>query len=131
MNNINRSETADTPSVFFDEQTKTLSIIGNSYPENCSNIYEPIIEFVSNYNVSDFQKLKLHFYYNLINSTSVVYVSKLVLKVSDLKKKGLEVNVKWSYDRFDEELLDLGEKFSSISELEFEYEPIVDENDVN
>ncbi len=129
MKDINRNQTADSPAINFNKNTKTLSITGNSYPENCSSIYEPILDFIVNYDVEELKKLQINFYFNLVNSTSVVYISKLLLNASSLTKNGLDVGVKWSYDQFDEELLDLGEKFASIAELEFEYVPIKDEND--
>jgi hypothetical protein len=114
-------KTDDTPEIVFDLQTFTLSVSGNSYPENCELVYLPVIEFLGTYDFKNNKRLNLNFYFNLINSTSVVYVAQLFSKLSAIADKDILIKVKWSYDEFDEELKELGERFSSISNLPFEY----------
>ena len=121
MENINRIEAADCPEINFDKNSKIFRIFGNSYPENCEMIYEPIKDFIKNYNINENKILKLEFQFNLINSTSIVYIAQIIMKVAELAQKGLQVTIKWFYDINDEELLDLGNKLSSISNLPFEY----------
>jgi hypothetical protein len=48
------------------------------------------------------------------------------MKIAQLHTDGLIVSILWYYDEFDEELLDLGEKLSSISNLPFTFKPIKD-----
>ncbi len=128
MSGINQSPSEDGPEVNFNKETLTFKISGNSYPENCEKIYEPIKKFIEHYSESGNKTLNLDFHFNLINSTSTVYVAQIIVRVAELAKKGLDVSVKWYYDQYDEELLDLGEKLSSISSLVFEYIPIVEED---
>ena len=128
MININRAETNDSPSIIFDEEKRTLSISGNSYPENCELIYEPIKGFLDNYNIEENNMLNFNFYFNLINSTSTVYVAQIIVKVAELAQEGLSVFIRWKYDEYDEEMLDLGEKLSSISKLPIDYVPVKDED---
>jgi len=128
MININRAETNDSPSIIFDEEKRTLSISGNSYPENCELIYEPIKAFLDSYNIEENNMLNFYFYFNLINSTSTVYVAQIIVKVAELAQEGLSVFIRWKYDEYDEEMLDLGEKLSSISKLPIDYVPVKDED---
>jgi len=128
MENIARSATEDSPEVSFNEVNKTLKITGNSYPENCETIYVPLTNFIDKYNVENNKILNLYFYYNLINSTSTMYIARIITRISELVKEGLVVTIKWCYDENDEELMDLGEKLSSISKLPFEFVPIVEED---
>ena len=79
MENINCKGTDDSPEIMFDEEKKTLSLIGNSYPENCEKLYEPIKIFLDEYNVVENNMLNFHFYFNLINSTSTVYVAQIIV----------------------------------------------------
>ena len=127
MENINRSPSEDGPEIEFNNEKKLFKITGNSYPENCEKIFEPVKNFLNNYNIEDNKELNFHFHFNLINSTSTVYVAQIVVKVAELVKKGLKVSIKWYYDQYDEELLDLGEKMASISKLPIEYIPVLDE----
>jgi SiaC family regulatory phosphoprotein len=128
MESINRVETDDCPKVLFDNAKKSLTISGNSYPENCGKIYEPIKTFIENYDVDEHNMLNFYFHFNLINSTSTVYVAQIIVKVAELANEGLSVFIKWSYDEDDEEMLDLGKKLSSISKLPIEYTSVKDED---
>jgi len=128
MVNINHIETDDSPGIIFDENKRTLTIVGNSYPENCEPIYEPIKTFLDNYDINKNNMLNFYFHFNLINSTSTVYVAQIIVKVAGLAQEGLSVFIRWKYDEHDEEMLDLGEKLSSISKLPIDYVPVKDEN---
>jgi hypothetical protein len=126
MNNINQIQQQDSPEVIFDNKKKILKISGNSYPENCEIIYEPINVFLDEYTINKSDKLNFEFRFNLINSTSTVYLAQIIMKIAQLHTDGLIVSILWYYDEFDEELLDLGEKLSSISNLPFTFKPVKD-----
>jgi hypothetical protein len=128
MQEIYQSPSEDGPEINFNEKNKMFKISGNSYPENCEKIYEPVLHFIENYNIEENKTLNFHFHFNLINSTSTVYVAQMVVKIAQLVKKGLTVSIKWYYDVFDEELLDLGEKLASISKLPIEFISVDDED---
>jgi hypothetical protein len=114
----------DTPEIVFDLKTNTLSFIGNSYPENCELVYLPVLDFLNSYDFQQKKHLNLDFHFNLINSTSVVYVAQIFSKLQIYQKESNQIKVKWSYDEFDEELMELGERFSSICKLPFTYNPV-------
>ena len=126
MKNIGVSPSEDGPEISFDEENRIFKISGNSYPENCEKIYEPIKQFLEDYKIEENGKLNFDFHFNLINSTSTVYLAQIIMKIAGLSKEGLSVLVKWYYDRYDEELLELGEKLASISNLPFMYIPVED-----
>jgi hypothetical protein len=126
MKNIGVSPSADGPEVSFDEENKVFKISGNSYPENCEKIYDPIKQFLDDYEIQENGKLNFEFHFNLINSTSTVYLAQIIMKISKLSEAGLVVFVKWYYDLYDEELLELGEKLATISNLPFMYIPVED-----
>ena len=128
MQNINRLATDDCPEINYDAEKNRLTISGNSYPENCEIIYEPIKKFLDDYDIEKNNMLNFYFRFNLINSTSTVYLAQIIVKVAELAKEGLSVFIKWYYDEDDEELLDLGEKLSAISKLPFEYAAVKDEH---
>lgn len=125
MNSYTHAE--DTPEVNFDKETNTYSIIGNSYMENCIKFYEPIKAFIENYESTGRKELNLVLHFNLLNSSSAVYLAQVIIRVSEIAKKGLDVKVTWMYDVHDEELLELGQKLSSISKLPFEYKAVEEE----
>ena len=109
------NQTDDTPEIIFDPLTTTLSFKGNSYPENCELVYLPVIEFLNNFDVEKHKVINLNFHFNLINSTSVVYVAQMFSRLASLSTKDLTINVTWCFDEFDEELKELGERYNSLA----------------
>ena len=126
MGNGTFNQAKDTPEVIFDKENKVFQISGNSYPENCEKIYEPIKLFLDEYKVISDEELNFEFKFNLINSTSTVYLVQIIMKIAQLSEKGLNISISWQYDNYDEELLELGEKLATISNLPFTYVPIHD-----
>ena len=118
---INKEATNDRPAINFNSKTHVLYIAGNSYPENCSSVYDPIKSFIENYNIAEQKDITLHCHFNLLNSTSSVHVAQLIMLIAEKKEKGLEANIIWTYDEHDEEMLDLGEKLASISKMDIEF----------
>ena len=128
MENIVREANEDSPEIVYLEEANLLKIVGNSYPENCEVIYEPIKKYLGKYSVEENPELNLYFHFNLINSTSTVYIAQIIVSIAELVKKGLKTSITWCYDQYDEELLDLGQKLAFVSKLPFEYEAIPDED---
>ncbi|MDF1673625.1 MAG: DUF1987 domain-containing protein [Vicingaceae bacterium] len=124
---IYRQATNDSPEVKFNIESKILIIKGNSYPENCSGLYNPIKQFIENYNIEEMSSLELHCHFNLLNSTSSVHIAQLIMLLADKRSKGLNCKVIWTYDEHDEEMLDLGEKLASISKLDIEFKVELDD----
>lgn len=118
---INRQATNDSPEVSFNIETKVFQIKGNSYPENCGSLYEPIKTFIENYDITELGSLDFYCHFNLLNSTSSVHLAQIVMLLADKKAKGLNCNIVWTYDEHDEEMLDLGEKLASISKMDIEF----------
>ncbi len=123
-NSIERTATDDKPEIRFNESSNTLTIVGNSYPENCSVIYEPIKKFIENLDLQ--KKLTVSFYFNLLNSTSSVYVAQVVILIAEKSQDGLATEIDWKYDEHDEEMLDLGQKLASISKLDINFISVKD-----
>lgn len=116
----------DTPKAVFDKSTYTYSIVGNSYMENCIDFYKPIKEFVENYESNGYNELNLLFHYNLLNSSSSVYLAQIILNAAKLVNKDINVNIEWMYDINDEELFELGQKLENLSKLPFKYTSVKD-----
>jgi len=126
MEKIDHTATKDSPEIIFEIESNTIQILGNSFPENCDEIYEPVKRFLEQYDTNNTKVLNFSLHFNLINSTSTVYMAQIICKVADLSKQGVPVNIKWHYYEYDEEMMDLGEKLSSISDLPIEYVAVQD-----
>ena len=117
MNNLNIIESKSTPKIDFNIETHIHYITGESYPENSSNFYEPILEWIENYlEYIDNQKVIFNIELIYFNSSS----SRVLMDIFDMLDEacgdGKTIIVNWFYDEEDEALEEYGEEFAEDME---------------
>ncbi|MDQ7781640.1 MAG: DUF1987 domain-containing protein [Desulfomonilaceae bacterium] len=118
MDNLIVEATKSSPWICFDAENRILEIKGKSYPENASEFFAPVFEWLKKYFASTQTaptEVNLDIIY--LNSSS----SKAFLVLFDIleqaARNGHTVHVNWRYDEDDETALELGEEF--MEDLEF------------
>ncbi len=101
--------TETTPSVSFDAQANTLTLKGESYPENAFQFFRPIIEWTRAHCASDGLTLDLQIVY--MNTSSVRCVMDLLDVLEDAHGHGKPVTVVWRYRSTDSRARKMGEEF--------------------
>ncbi len=111
--------TKSTPEIFYSEENQTLSLIGESYPENTFAFFAQVFEWLHE-NLPKMKTFHLHVNISYMNSSS----TKCILDILDLLAKSYEsgsaVSVTWYYDRENERALDIAEEFEEDAEVPFE-----------
>ena len=105
-------EGKNTPKIIGHIKDCTLSIEGNSYPENVLQFYNPILEWLEKASIkSDSIKLECQFYY--ISSSSVIAFLKLMQKIESLFNNE---NIKfiWKYEEGDDDIRKIGQDYTTI-----------------
>jgi len=113
MENLIIEKTKSSPKIFFDFATHQHYITGESYPENTSKFYKPVLDWIIEY-LEKITDEVVVFNVELIyfNSSS----SKILMDLFDLldeacvQKKNISVN--WIHDPEDEALMEYGEEFA-------------------
>ena len=104
--------TEDTPLVSFDEQSGTLLIKGNSFPENTFDFYKPIIlwieEHLSRRNDAPFVLNMEVGYYNSSSAKVFINIFSMLETMSD---GGKPIVVNWYYDIEDEDAAEDGKEY--------------------
>ena len=115
MQKLQIEKTKTSPEIHFDEQTHIHSIKGESYPENTTTFYTPVLEWLTKYLSKD-NKDNIVFNMELIyfNSSS----SKLFMDIFKMleKTKNDKIGVNWIYDKNDEVMKEYGEGFQETIE---------------
>ena len=104
------------PSIHFDPQHGELTIAGNSFHEDTTAFYEPILNWLKKYSEETYQPTVLNFKMVYFNTT----VSKVFLQIIRLieeYKGGVRIN--WYYASDDDDMLEDGENLKADTELEF------------
>ena len=107
MKDLNIEKTISSPEIISSYKNKTITIKGESYPENPFKFYEPLVEFINEF-IKIEQSLLLSVELNYYNSSS----TKVLYDIFDiLDESDLRVNIKWMYNESDELSLENGEDY--------------------
>lgn len=112
MQNFEIPATARTPAVSFDFGQNHLRLIGESYPEDVTEFYNPLFKALDTY-LAGLGNGQCRFDFELIylNSSSAKAIMMLMDKLDAAAADGATVDVFWYYDEEDDTMQELGEEF--------------------
>jgi hypothetical protein len=112
MENLIIPATARTPAVNFDFAGHHLRLVGESYPEDVTEFYNPVFAALDQY-LQALGPGKCRFDFELIylNSSSAKAIMMLIDKLDAAGANGASIDVFWFYDKEDDTMQELGEEF--------------------
>jgi hypothetical protein len=112
MQNLVIPATARTPEVSFDFGGHHLKLIGESYPEDVTDFYNPVFAALDQY-LAGLGSGRCRFDFELIylNSSSAKAIMMLMDKLEQAAANGAKIDVFWFYDQEDDTMQELGEEF--------------------
>ncbi len=121
MENLEITASKSSPEIKFDASSHTLSIVGESYPENTSQFYEPVYKWVDDCidELGD-QEMVLNIELIYFNSSSSKVLMDIFDTLEDASDDGKNIIVNWIYDEENDSALEYGEEFAEdMEELTF------------
>ena len=119
MGNIDIDGTSYTPTIKFDFSNGHLLIEGRSIPENSADFYEPLIMGLETYKETPSKSTTVEFKLEYFNTSSSKSLLDVLRKLQAIYDEGNEVSINWYYEEDDDEILEIGEDFSSIVNVPF------------
>ena len=119
MEIINLEGTEDTPKIILDKTNKIFEISGRSLPEDSSEFYQPVLDWLAEYEKDPLPETIFDFRLEYFNTAS----SKLILDVLTALETIDNVKVHWYFFEEDEDMEEAGEEFSELVDIEFELKP--------
>jgi hypothetical protein len=111
MSELNIQETEFTPKIVTNKEQGMLCIKGKSYPENNSEFYEELLDWLEEYLQDKANKsLIVEFEITYFNSST----SKVFFDIFDIlsdAKDSCSIEVNWNYDKYDESSKEIGKDF--------------------
>ncbi len=104
--------TKSSPKITLNPNTNIHEISGESYPENSSEFYEPIIKWIEEYlqNLNQEAIFNIEMFY--FNSST----SKILIDIFDMFEEatteGKKITVNWLYNKDNDAALEYGEEFA-------------------
>jgi len=119
MNNISIEGTPKTPTVNFNSETGILELSGRSIPENSIDFYIELLNWIENYGESTSLKTELNMKLEYFNTASSKCILDVFKKLEVIAKAGKDVTINWFYEMDDEDMLEAGEDYDAIIDINF------------
>lgn len=113
--------TRNTPFVNFDYASGLLELKGVSSPENSLEFYNPVFQAVDKYRELGMQSLEVNMALEYFNTSSSKCLYQIFKGIKRIAEGGRSVVINWMYDTDDEDMREVGEDYSDILGLEFNY----------
>ena len=112
MSTITIEATERSPAITFDYQTNVFLVKGESYPEDVTAFYGPLIDKLEPH-LRSLESSSVSFIFDLIyfNSSTAKVLMGLFDMLDEVAGKGNDVTVAWHYEEGDQNMQELGEEF--------------------
>lgn len=120
MDNINIEPTPKTPKVDFQVASGILEIEGRSIPENSTEFYKPVFDWLDQYIDVSSSNTSFNFKLEYFNTSSSKCILDILRKLEKLHKTGKSVVVNWYYEEDDEDMMEAGENYQRIVSVPIE-----------
>jgi len=116
-----------TPRILLDAENMHFEFSGTSRPENVRDVYYPVIEYLGNFFKGDFLKKKpevkvrFKFSFEYFNSSSAKFIYDILALIKKAKDDNKNVEIDWHFLETDEDMKEVGEEFSDIIDMPFNY----------
>ena len=114
-------KTEDTPNVNFDLSNEKLEMSGRSMPENATEFYKPVLEWMNAYAEDPKETTVFDFKMEYFNTASSKIIMDILVILEEMQENGHEVIVHWNYMEGDDDMMDAGEEYAEIIEIPFKH----------
>jgi hypothetical protein len=120
MELVSLESTKKTPNVLLDPSGR-IRIGGRSIPEDASKFYDNILNWVLDYCHTPSDSTVVDIELEYFNSGSAKFVMQILRELSELLAEGRDLKVNWYYEEGDDDILERGEYYSSLLDLEINF----------
>ncbi len=110
--------TSTTPLIQFDPSTRVLHFEGKSSPENAPKFYEAIHDWFKSDEFNG-ASVTVNMSLTYFNTSSCKCLFIIFKKLNEFRSSGMDVLVNWFYEEDDDDMIEAGEDFSEIFDMNF------------
>ncbi len=101
------------------DSTGDLRIIGRSFPEDASRIYEPVLRWMELYKKAPSFQTVLRLDMESFNIGTSKYILYMIYHLQEIDRKGGQVSIEWFYEEGDEDMIEVGEDYEIMAGIPF------------
>lgn len=113
--------TRTTPLISFDPENGILEMRGRSSPENSIQFYQQILDNLEEYAESNRTEITANFAFEYFNTSSSKCLFDIFKKMSKIENNGKAITINWYYEEGDDDMMEAGEDYSDLLDLEFNF----------
>jgi len=113
--------TRTTPLVKFDPDEGLLEMKGRSSPENSIQFYQKVLDSLEEYVRTGVDELTANFAFEYFNTSSSKCLFDVFKRLNKLDAIGKEVTINWYYEEGDDDMMEAGEDYSDLLDLDFNF----------
>lgn len=106
--------TSYTPFICLDKSADIFEVSGNSYPEDSTEFYRPVIRWLNNYVLEPNPSTAFTFSFDYFNSASFKSIYDILHLLNDIQSESRgKVMVTWYYKEGDTDIKEIGEELAT------------------
>lgn len=121
MEKLQFKGTEDTPEALLDKDAGKFEISGESFPEDVKEVYNPILEWLEEYQKDPNSQTDFVFKYDYFNTASAKMIFDILSKLEEIHQESGGVTVYWYYPSNDDDIKDAGEQYEELVEVPFRH----------
>ncbi len=120
--------TKTTPEVIIDLSEASIKLSGRSSPENSQAFYAPLMRVLRSNKINATQ-VHMDLAFEYFNTSSSKCLFDIFRQLKKMKMSGTNISVNWYYEAHDDDMLEAGEDYDDIVELNFNFVEHVKDSD--
>jgi len=121
MDKLFLEATVQTPLIDFDSESGLMQIKGRAIPDDPDNFWLPILNWFESYLMLPAEETIFEIDLDYFNISSSKRILVLLYKLNDIADNGRRVNVKWCYNKADEDMFEVGQDLAYMVRVPFEF----------
>lgn len=119
--NYSTPPTKKTPLVEMDFENGYFIFKGRSIPKYASSFYYPIMEKIERYLAQPNDTTYAIFYFDYLDSSSSRLILSIIQRLKKVLEKGYSLQIEWHYLEDDEDILETGETYEELTDIDFKF----------
>ena len=111
----------DTPLVVLDKEKQQFELSGKSMPEDVIDFYQPVLDWIKNYQLEPLESTDFNFKLVYFNTASSKLILDVLMLFEEIAESGSGVKIRWHSPETDEDMQEAGEEYADMVDLDFEF----------
>ena len=119
MEKLEVEGTPKTPAIISDSSTGIIEIKGRSNPENSVEFYRPHVDWIEEYIANPGDSAKVDIQVGQFDTSFSKSILDIFKRLEAIQKAERKIVINWYYEADDEEILEAGETYETMTDIPF------------